>query len=156
MPMLDVGQLIRLLDESAASYDPACTRLAQVQQLAERIAPELAQDIAYVRSLLEKSGHPFAAVRTALAEAAVTAAGLSENLERWLLHGARVAGTNDPAGLLPFIEEQLTTREHELAQRFLHWVHEAGLSFGHGNLHTVYEQFSAHADQGAPTPRPAP
>lgn len=50
-------------------------------------------------------------------------------------------GSYDPKVALPYIEEQLTLAENEVAEAFLSWCHQTNTPFGHGTINGVFKQF---------------
>lgn len=69
---------------------------------------------------------------------------MNKKLQSLLLMGAKQAGTYDTDEVLCRIEEQLTGKEHELAERFLNWVNENNKKFG-WNIGEVYKEFKGES-----------
>jgi len=147
--MININRLIALLDESAASYDPACVKLAELEQQASRVAPGLAPAIREVRQLLEASAHPFSAVHQELDQAVTARRSRAEqdrpgraaargrrNIENKLRHVQRLTGMeyvisrNKVPHLVADKGRRLSVAYFHKTDTFRLFVSEPGVSLG--------------------------
>jgi hypothetical protein len=68
---------------------------------------------------------------------------LTERLKTLMFEDAKINGTYSiKKGALSFIMEQLTLPEYEALKRFYDWLVENNKTFGHGNLNTVWNEYT--------------
>lgn len=70
---------------------------------------------------------------------------MNDKFKTLLLTALKHSGTYDPEETLPYIEEQLTGEEFDLASEFLLWVHRNERTFGHGNFEDVFQEYKESA-----------
>jgi roadblock/LC7 domain-containing protein len=63
-------------------------------------------------------------------------------LKYLIIDGVQRAGTYNPEDVLLHIEENLTLKQYQLAEKFLQWVHDNGKKFGHGTIDARFSEFA--------------
>jgi hypothetical protein len=68
---------------------------------------------------------------------------LTERLKTLMFQDAKINATfNTKKGALSFVMEQLTIPEYEALKKFYDWLVENNKTFGHGNLDTVWDEYT--------------
>ncbi len=68
-------------------------------------------------------------------------ANLGTNNYNLIAGGVRTLGTYNPAVIMNFIGEYLTTRQYDKIEKFLQWVHDNDKKFGSANYKAVYAEY---------------